>query len=644
MQPRCLHCGGTVRRRTCETEDLTVRPVPLTNVTIDDVFWAPRLETNRHATLPAVYARLEETGRVDALRMTWTPDDRPVPHIFWESDVAKWLEGACLALAAGPDRALRKRVDKVVRLLIGAQQPDGYLNVYFSLVEPDKRWVNLRDAHELYCAGHLIEAAVAHHAATGKPRLLDAMVRYADLIGSTFGRGRGKACGYPGHEEIELALVKLYRATGDRRHLNLARYFIDERGRRPHYFDQEARARGDEPSDSPDPYAYCQAHQPVREQSEAVGHAVRAMYLYSAMADLALETGDAALRDASRRLWDSAVGRKMYVTGGFGARTAGEAFGDDYELPNESAYAETCAAIGLVFWAHRMLHLQPHGRYADALERALYNGALAGVSLDGTEFFYVNPLASAGRHHRQAWFKCACCPTNVARFLAGVSGYMYSAAERELYVHLYSAGRGRAVVAGETVSFEQATEYPWSGDVTLTLGGERSVRFTLCLRIPGWCSDAEARVNGRRAPFRVANGYARLVRTWAPGDTVDLSLAMPVRLVRAHPLVAACAGKVALQRGPLVYCLEQADHLADVRSIHLSARPRITAQPDLGLLGGVTTLRGGGFAPARPAPTDRLYPSGPPARTPVRLKAIPYYAWANRASGPMVVWIPQAGK
>ena len=566
-------------------------PLPLRDVEIDGPFWSPRVQTNREVTIPAVYEEYKRTGRIGAFRLRWKPGRPRQPHVFWDSDVAKWLEGLCSTLVTHPDAARRRLADRTARLIASAQQPDGYLNTHYTVVEPDARWGNLRDRHELYCAGHLMEAAVAHRQATGSMVLLDALCRYADLIDRAFGRGRGKQRGYPGHEEIELALVRLWRATGQRRYLNLAKYFIDERGREPHYFRLEAERRG-EPSGPfmPGHFINRQAHRPVREQTEAVGHAVRAMYLYSGMADVAAETGDAALCAACRRLWRSATERKMYVTGGVGARHQGEAFGDDWELPNAGAYAETCAAIGLVFFAHRMLQADGDGRYADVMERALYNGALSGVSLDGRRFFYVNPLASDGSHHRREAFACSCCPPNVVRLLASLGAYVYSRDDRALWVHLYLGGTATATLAGQPVTLTVATRYPWDGDVRATVATEKPVTFSLMLRVPGWCRRHTLRVNGRPVAARVSKGYARIRRRWSDGDRVDLSLAMPVERVAAHPLVEADAGKVALQRGPVVYCLEGCDHPVDVRRIALADRSRLTARFDPRLLGGTVVI------------------------------------------------------
>jgi hypothetical protein len=621
----------------------SLRPLDLTSVNITDPFWRPWLEANRRASIPHIYDMCKRTGRIDALRMTWKPGDPNPPHIFWESDVAKWIEAASYILAAQPEHALDHQVDEVIALLAGAQQPDGYLNVHFTLVEPGKRWTNLRDCHEMYCAGHLIEAGVAHFRATGKRSLLDIVRRYADHIDATF--GPGKRTGYCGHEEIELALVKLSRATGEPRYLRLAQYFINERGKQPHLFDIEARARGDDPAKAwcRGDYAYYQAHKPVREQKEVVGHAVRAMYLASGMADVAAETGDESLMAACRRLWRSTTARKMYVTGGVGARHHGEAFGLDYELPNESAYAETCAAIGLVLFAHRMLQIEADGQYADVLERALYNGVLAGMSRDGQKYFYVNPLASNGTHHREEFFDCACCPPNIARLLASLGAYTCSAADDGLYVHLYVSGESRAQIAGREVTLRQRTLYPWGGFTAAAVALDGPATFALRLRIPGWCRKYRIAVNGKAVAAKTVKGYATIRREWRSGEDVTLDLEMPTERVAAHPALADDAGRVAIQRGPIVYCLEQCDHKADVRSIILPDVARLVPSFDKRLLGGCVVIDGWGLAPSPAAWKGRLYlpvrEAGKPRR--VRLRAVPYFLWDNRKPGAMTVWLPR---
>ncbi len=618
----------------------------MADVKIADAFWAARQETNRTTGIRHQHKQCKETGRLDAFKLDWKPGMPNEPHVFWDSDVAKWIEAASYSLATHPDAELQKLVDDAAALIASAQQPNGYLNCHFTVVEPEKRWMNLRDKHELYCAGHLMEAAVAHFQATGSRVLLDALCRYADHIDRTFGPEPEKKKGYPGHEEIELALIKLYHATGNERYLRLSKYFIDQRGQQPHYYDQEAVARGDDPKKYwAQTYEYLQAHKPVREQEEIVGHAVRAMYLLSGMADVAAETGDETLLDACKRLWASATERKMYVTGSVGSAGWGERFTSDYSLPNETAYAETCAAIGLVFFAHRMLQIEADAKYADAMERALYNGILSGVSLDGTKFFYENPLASEGQHHRQAWFGCACCPPNVARLIASLGSYVYSVAPDGFYVHLYIAGSATAYAAADNspdVTLTQETSYPWNGDVKLTVGVQQPSKFDLFLRIPGWCRKHLLRVNGKTVGHKMVKGYARVSRTWANGDRVELSLAMPIERVVAHPSVAEDAGKVALQRGPLVYCLEQCDNAAPVRSLLLPDRARLAARFDNKLFGGTVVIEGQGLAPTQGGWKGKLYqPASALSLRPARFRAIPYSLWDNREPGAMTVWLPR---
>ncbi len=621
-------------------------PVPWKAVTIDDPFWTPHLQANRENTLPHIYQLCQETGRIDNFRLNWKPGMEPVPHIFWDSDVAKWLEAASYSLATHPDPALEAQVDDVIHLLVGAQQPDGYLNTHFTVVEPEKRWTNLRDWHELYCAGHLIEAAVAHFQATAKRVLLDVMCRYADYIDTVFGTAPGKKRGYPGHEEIELALVKLYRVTGEERYLQLSEYFVNERGHQPHYFDIEASLRGENPAAfHHKTYEYSQSHLPVREQHEAVGHAVRAMYLYSAMADLARELHDQSLFDADQRLWDHLCTTRLYITGGLGPSQHNEGFIRDYDLPNEMAYAETCAAIGFVFWNHRMLQLDCSARYADMLERALYNGVLSGVSLDGHTFFYENPLASLGSHHRQKWFQVACCPPNMARLLASLGQYIYAVNETDLVVHLYIQSTAQMPVGGRVVTVRQETTYPWNGTITLRLGMDESSTFGLRLRIPGWCRNAQITVNGEAFDLasHLEGGYVRVERVWQADDTVELELAMPVERMYAHPEVRQDAGCVVLQRGPLVYCLEGADNNVPLHRIIVPRAVELASNFEADILGGVTVIHSKVPVEDDADWAGSLYRSQPASVQSGAITAIPYYAWDNRQPGEMRVWLRDGG-
>lgn len=627
-------------------------PVSLDRVKIGGGFWGPRLRVNREVTLPIELRQCEETGRIGAFRLDWTPGSgRPEPHKFWDSDVAKWIEAVGYALATGPDADLRKRADEVIDLIAAAQQEDGYLNSYFTTICPDQRWTNLRDHHELYCAGHLMEAAVAYFRATGDRKLLDVMARYADHIAETFGPGENQKRGYPGHQEIELALVKLHDATGENRYLDLAKFFIDERGREPHYFVREAIARGEAPEKAKRDFGYWQAHATVREQHTAEGHAVRAVYLYAGMADVAARTGDADLLRACRALWDNITTRRMYVTGGIGSALEGERFTFDHDLPNESAYAETCAGIGLVFFAHRMLHAEPDGpdaRYADVIERALYNNALGGVSLDGTRFFYANTLASHPRRHayhggfgpeRQEWFGCACCPPNIARLLASLGQYIYSHDDDNLWVHLYVAGEAAIEVGGRPVCIEQATDYPWDGRITLRIDCDEELEFAVRLRLPGWCEGPTIRINGEKIGVEADRGYAVIRRRWRRGDTVELTLPMPVRRVWADSRIRHDTGRVALMRGPLVYCLEEMDNGPDLAALEMPRDAPLTARHERDLLGGVTVAQAPGRRLDAGGEGGPLYRDAPPASHAAMIIAVPYYARANRGPGERLVWI-----
>jgi hypothetical protein len=631
-----------------KTVQRQLTPVPFTHVKLTDAFWRPRIEANRAATLPKEFEMCETTGRIAAFDLKWKKGDPNPPHIFWDSDVAKWIEAAAYSLATDPDAELDDLLDFVIAKIAKAQRKDGYLNTHYIVFERaklDRRWTNLRDAHELYCAGHLIEAAVAHFQATGKRTLLDVMCRYADYIDSVFGRGKGKRRGYCGHQEIELALVKLYHVTGRKRYLKLAQYFIDERGHQPHYFDIEAKGRGQDPRAFHfKSYEYNQSHLPVRKQSVVTGHAVRAMYMYAAMADLANETGDETLLAACERLWHSVVNERMYITGGIGPAARNEGFTYAYDLPDETAYAETCAAIGMAFWNHRLLQFQGDGKYADVLERELYNGTISGVSLDGTKFFYENPLASNGHHHRQDWFDCACCPPNIARMIASIGGYFYSTSDDGAWVHLYASGMAEMQVAGDKLQIEQKTNYPWDGKIELTLTLDQPKHFALRLRVPGWCKKHKLRIN--QSPitnYPVESGYLIIEREWHRGDVVTLDLDMPSRLTRANPNVRQMIGRVTIERGPLVYCLEAADNaIAPLDRIELPLDAKWQASHEPELLGGVTVLR------AKAQVMDASWGNGlyvrakPVKRKTVEIVAVPYCVWDNRAPGEMRVWLRSA--
>ncbi|TDO94042.1 hypothetical protein DFR79_1047 [Halanaerobium saccharolyticum] len=576
--------------------------------------------------------------------------------VFQDSDVAKWLEAAAYQLTVNPDPELEKRADQVIDLIGEAQQEDGYLNTYFIVKEPEMKWKNLAECHELYCAGHLIEAAVAYYQATGKDKFLKIMQKNADLIDSKFGTGENQIKGYPGHQEIELALIKLYKVTGEKRYRDLAKYFIDQRGKEPFYFEKEWEERG-KVNHWPDfkqntEREYYQAQAPVREQEAAVGHAVRALYMYSGMADAARETGDQTLIDACKRLWKNTTQKQMYITGGTGSSVHGESFTFDYDLPNDTAYTETCAAVALVFFAQRMLHLEKKGEYADVMERALYNGALSGMSEDGKRFFYVNPLEvkpeiAEKRHDhrhiktlRQKWFGCACCPPNLARLLTSIGSYIYSQNEEELYLNLYSNSQTEVEFNGQQVEIVQKTDYPWNEKIEIELKAEKEVEFTLALRIPGWCKKAALQVNGKNIniPEHLEAGYLRLKRSWQ-NDKISLILKMPAEKVYANPEVKEDTAKAAIQRGPLVYALEEKDNGNNLAAIYLNDQTELRPEFEEKLLGGVTTIKAQASKIDESVWTGELYSTEKPKMKEIEIKAVPYYSWNNRGRGEMTVWL-----
>jgi uncharacterized protein len=627
--------GRAVAVDTARSPHVLLRPLSLHAVSLADDFWEPRRRINRRDTLPSQYRYLEETGRLDNFRRASGKIGGEYQGIYFnDSDVYKWLEAAAWSLAEEAEPGLQRMVEAAITEVEEAQRPDGYLNTYFTFERIAERWTDF-DLHEMYCAGHLFQAAVAHFRATGSKRLLDVAVRFADHICDTFGLEEGQRQAVDGHEEIEMALVELFRATGERRYLAQAQYFVDARGH-----GLLGRPYGEHDS------SYSQDHEPLREQSEVVGHAVRAMYLYSGAADVYAETGDSELLQALGRLWENMTTRRMYVSGGLGSRYEGEAFGKDFELPNERAYTETCAAIGSVMWNWRMLALEGEARYADLIEHTLYNAVLPGVSLDGQRYFYQNPLADDGSHRRQPWFGCACCPPNVARLLASLPGYFYSASEDAVWVHLYAEGRATVELGGGTnVRLRQHTRYPWDGRVDVEVQSEGE--FAVMLRVPGWCEEgASVEVNGEAVDARVSTGtYLEIHRIWSPGDTISMDLPMPVRRVECHPYVTENEGRIALMRGPLLYCVEQTDTPGvDLRDLRLeSTEPKTRVEP--GLLRGMVVLE----AEVRAvAPDDgwrnRLYRNvrSLGEKTPAddaRIKAIPYFAWASREPVAMRVWL-----
>lgn len=627
---------------TTRSPHARLRSVPINQVILTDSFWSPRLKINRAITIPSQFHQCEETGRLDNFRRISGKVDKPYEGIYFnDSDIYKWLEGASWTLATDPDNAeLQRMVDTAITEIEAAQQADGYLNTYFSLERAGERWTNLCDMHELYCAGHFFQAAVAHYRATGENRLLDCAKRLADYICAYFGPAeQGKHPGAPGHEEIEMALMELYRVTGERRYLEQAQYFVDARGSHP-----SALVKQNDPQETGD--TYHQDHVPFRALSEVIGHAVRMIYLDCGATDLCAATGDKALRDALNRQWANMTERRMYVTGGLGARHEGEAFGADYELPSDRAYAETCAAIANVMWNFRMLQLNGEAKYADLMELALYNGVLSGLSLDGTEYFYVNPLADDGTHRRQPWFGCACCPPNIARLLASLPGYFYSTADYDVWIHLFSTGTARVALAGGAeVVLDLKANYPWESDIEVTVTDVPADLRGLNLRIPAWADGATIALNDNHIDIDTTPGtYVRLAREWRAGDKISVYLPMPVRTLAANPRVADTRNCVALMRGPLVYCIESADNPEiDVRDVIVPSDAVFSAQAQPNLLGGLTTLHFDGLVSDTGQWTSLYQPADsvpePPSKS-ARITAIPYYAWANREAGPMRVWIP----
>ncbi|MHB8519747.1 MAG: glycoside hydrolase family 127 protein [Limisphaerales bacterium] len=611
-----------------------LRAVPFTEVQIADSFWAPRRETNQLVSIPLNFDNLEKSGNLENFRLAaQRATNGYTGPVFMDSDVYKALEAASYCLATNPDPVLAKRVEEIIALLAAAQQPDGYLDTYYTVKEPGRRWTNLRDNHELYCGGHMIEAAVAHYQATGQRTFLNIATKYADYVDSVF--GPGKRMGYPGHPELELALVKLWRATGERRYFDLARFFIENRGRK--FFAEEHHT----PLDRYDG-TYWQDDMPIFDHRNIKGHAVRATYLLSGVVDVMGETGDPRLIKMVERVWRNTTQRNMYVTGGIGSSGSNEGFTTDYDLPNLTAYQETCASVAMCLWNHRLALLYGDARYADVLERSLYNGVLDGVALDGKRFFYGNPLASIGRYQRSGWFSCACCPPNVARTLASLGGYAYAVNGDALYLNLFIQGRVNTTVAGQKLAMEVATDYPWDGKVTLKPEPASPVTCALHLRVPGWCEGATVSVNGEKvADPRFERGYFVVSREWHRGDAVELNLPMPVRLVAANPEVKADHGCIAIQRGPIVYCLESCDQSVPLSSLYLPANSELQAEKAPELLGGVTIIKGLAALASDEAWKGRLYQALPPARQ-APILAIPYYAWGNRKSGAMQVWLPVA--
>ena len=617
--------------------------LPLPAVRLQDEVFAPRIRTGIERTLPGAIAHCRETGRLDMFSLQWRPGMPNRPHVYWTSDVAKVLEGMAMDYELTRSPELGRQLEELVELIVSAQEPDGYLNPPFTLLNPQDRWKNLFNGHELYCAGHLMEAAVAHFQATGHRNFLDAACRFADLIDREFGPDPAQRHGYPGHEEIELALCKLADAAGKPRYRKLAAYFIDERGREPNYFLQENEAFPTEAS--PDQLINRQAHRPVRKQTEAVGHAVRALYLYSGMVDCADAAGDAELLECCRKLFENIENRRMYLTGGVGSAARGECFTMDYDLPNDTAYAESCAAIALVFFADRMLRHTGDAHYAEVLEKCLYNGTLSGLSLSGDRFFYGNLLevsestATSGHQcrERQPWFDCSCCPTSFCRFLPQLGRFCFLAGNSEAALIIPAAGHVVCTPAEAPVAFDISGRYPYEPDVTVTVRG--SGCFTFSIRLPEWCPEVKIQLNDSPVSGHMERGFCKIERNWHPGDRLSLHYAMPVRLLRSHPAVTANAGRGAITRGPLVYALESIDNGLRPSQLVLAQDPdfRLIPAPD-GLPPGTVAISARARREVRTA-SRRLYESETISSEPVRIIAVPYALWQNRGPAEMQVWI-----
>lgn len=591
-----------------EQQQKLITPVPFSKVKIEDGFWSPRLQAHKDVTLAVCIDQIEnQTGRIRNFENAALGKGEHSGIFFDDSDVYKALEGMACSLQNHPDLVLEAKCDEWIDKFAEAQQPDGYINTFYTLTGLENRWKDM-DRHEMYCAGHMIEAGIAYFQVTGKRKLLDVCIRMADHMMTVF--GPGKRDWIPGHEEIELALVKLFQVTGEKKYLDFADWLLSERG----------HGYGSYGDERVWPTRYYQDEVPVREMTDISGHAVRSMYLFCGMADVASYTGDQGYRDALDRVWDDVVLRNMYITGGIGQSSHNEGFTNDYSLPNLTAYCETCASVGMVLWNWRMGQFTGDGKYADVLERALYNGALAGISLSGDRFFYVNPLESRGDHHRQAWYGCACCPSQICRFLPSIGNYVYGVSDKALWVNLYMGSQADIKLGKKQVTLKQETDYPWNGDVRLTLGLKGKLHTQLRLRIPAWCESYTLSVNGGPVAFAVEKGYAILERTWKDGDQVTLKLEMPVQMVAADPRVKEDEGLRAIQRGPVVYCLEEADNAEGFDSLFLTENTRFetSALPDkLGGIMEISAVNGAGH-----------------------LTYIPYYAWDNRAPGKMKVWIP----
>lgn len=643
-----------------------VKEMNLKNIKVQDCFWSPRQELVKEVVIPYQEKILDD--RIPGVEKSHALANFRIAAgleegefygmVFQDSDVAKWLEGVAWSLAMKPDAELENRADTVIDIIEKAGQPDGYLNTYFSIKEPAHKWQNLQECHELYCAGHMMEAATAYYEVTGKKKLLEVMERMADHIDDRF--GPGKQPGVPGHQEIEIGLLRLYHATGREKYLELARYFIDERGKNPDFFKDEAQKRGwSHFGMVPEDTKYNQSYAPVREQKTAEGHSVRAVYMYTAMAELAGRTGDGELLKACETLWENITQKRMYLTGGIGSTVEGEAFSLDYDLPNDTVYAETCASIGLVFFARKMLDNRPCGKYGDVMEQALYNGVLSGMQLDGQRFFYVNPLevnpgisgVLHGYKHvlpqRPGWYACACCPPNVVRLLMSLGKYAWGYDSNTVYSHLFLGGEAGFPQADIAVE----SEYPWNGRVVYTVKPKDGRgHFTLAVRIPSYVKDKKIVVQGKGMPHEKTaecrstgtdeyekNGYFYMERDWQDGDRVEITFDMPVRRIRCNTAVRSNIGQVALMRGPVVYCFEGVDNGQRLQELWIPQNSEIQERrEEESLLKGMVTLE---FIGRRISSGDSLYSQERPVGQDAAMKAIPYFAWGNRGLNQMRVWM-----
>jgi hypothetical protein len=609
-----------------------LRTLPLGAARLNGGFWGSKQDVNREATLEHGYQMLEKAGNLHNLRVAAGREAGEYRgRNFLDSDVYKWIEGVAYELAKNPQSPLKAKVDAVIDLIADAQEADGYLNSYVQIVAPETRFVDMDHGHELYCAGHLIQAAVAHHRATGDTRLLTVATRFADLADSIF--GVGKRIATEGHPGIEMALVELYRETGERRYLDLSQFLLDVRGR------GTMRGLG---WYGPE---YHQDRVPVREAQIIEGHAVRAVYLMAGVADIALETGEQALIDASLRLWDDMTTGKLYITGGVGARYEGESFGDPYELPNDQCYCETCAAIGSLMWNWRMLLLTGERRFADLMEQTLYNGIMSGIATDGAHFFYINPLLSRLGAARAEWYEVACCPPNIMRTLASIEHYLATTDEQGVQIHLYApASLDVQFGAGRGARIDMQTAYPWDGLIRLSIESSDGAPWVLRLRVPAWCAEARLRVNGEE--FVSGVGDLVVERAWQMGDVVELALEMPAVLVESHPSVEANRDSVAIVRGPVVYCLEQGDQPEDVDLLRIAIDTHAPLRVETNdTFDGAPTIEAVGYRRDVRGWSHQLYQrmsaAGMSQDVRVVLRAVPYYAWANRGAGAMRVWIPR---